>query len=86
MTSTRDLTARSGQRRWLGSALRDFPWVHLGLGLMGNTLFVIGSVMFFWPSVKTPAVWLFVIGSLGMLLGSVGELLVRIEKRRHGSD
>lgn len=42
--------------------------------------------MFFWSSVKTRAIWLFVIGSLGMLLGSLGELLVRVEKRRRGED
>ncbi len=86
MTSTRDSTGRGAQRRWIGTALRDFPWVHLGLGLMGNTLFVVGSVMFFWKSVNTLAIWLFVLGSLGMLLGSVGELLVRVEKRRRGDD
>ena len=74
------------KRRWLGAVLGDFPWVHLGLGLFGNTLFVVGSVLFFWESTNTLGVWLFVFGSSGMLLGSVGELLVRIEKkrRRHG--
>ncbi len=74
------------KRRWLGAVLGDFPWVHLGLRLFGNTLFVVGSVLFFWESTKTLGVWLFVFGSSGMLLGSVGELLVRIEKkrRRHG--
>ncbi len=86
MTSGRESTPRNGERRWLGTVLRDFPWVHLGLGLFGNTSFVIGSVMFFWESTKTLAIWLFVLGSLGMLLGSVGEFLVRVEKRRHGAD
>ncbi|MGB7817212.1 MAG: YrhK family protein [Ornithinibacter sp.] len=84
MTARGDSTAGGVERRWVGTALRDFPWVHLGLGLFGNALFVIGSVMFFWESVKTLGIWLFVFGSLGMLLGSVGEFLVRIEKRRHG--
>ena len=42
--------------------------------------------MFFWPAVKTAAIWVFVVASLGMLVGSVGELLVRIEKKRTGSD
>lgn len=86
MTPSREPTDRDAQRRWIGTALREFPWVHLGLGLAGNTLFVVGSVMFFWASVKTLAIWLFVLGSLGMLLGSVGELLVRLEKRRRGDD
>ena len=26
--------------------------------------FVIGSVLFFWPSVETPAIWFFVVGSV----------------------
>src|SRR6476660_4599808 len=75
---------KASHRSWIGTTLRDFPWVHLGLGLIGNTLFVVGSVMFFWDSVKTLAIWLFVLGSLGMLIGSVGELLVRVEKHRRG--
>lgn len=74
------------ERSWLGTALRDFPWIHLGIGLFGNLLFFVGSIMFFWSSVKTLAIWLFVIGSLGMLLGSIGELLVRVERRRRGED
>ena len=82
-TSTND-RRQADHRPWLGTALRDFPWVHLGLGLTGNALFVVGSVMFFWDSVKTLAIWLFVLGSLGMLIGSVGELLVRVEKHRRG--
>ena len=86
MSSRRDSAPHGAQRRWIGTALRDFPWVHLGLGLTGNMLFVVGSVMFFWASVKALAIWLFVLGSLGMLLGSVGELLVRVEKRRRGED
>ncbi|WP_431239480.1 YrhK family protein [Mycolicibacterium aichiense] len=86
MTATRPTTSSSRPKPRLGPALRAFPWVHLALGLLGNALFVIGSVLFFWESVKTAAIWLFVIGSTGMLLGSVGELLVRIDKRRHGED
>lgn len=86
MSTATDDRQRATHRPWVGTALRDFPWLHLGLGLAGNALFVIGSVMFFWDSVKTLAIWLFVLGSLGMLIGSVGELLVRIEKRRSGDD
>lgn len=73
-------------RRWVGTVLREFPWVHLGIGLVGNALFVVGSVLFFWESVMTLAIWVFVIGSLGMFLGSVGEILVRVEKHRRSED
>jgi hypothetical protein len=73
-------------RRWLGSFLHEFPWIHLFIGLTGNLLFFVGSVMFFSKQLETGAIWLFVFGSLGMLIGSLGELFVRIEKRRRGSD
>lgn len=86
MTSAPDPTPAGAERRWAGTLLREFPWVHLGLGLFGNTAFVVGSVMFFWESVKTLAIWLFVVGSVGMLIGSLGELLVRVEKRRRGDE
>lgn len=76
----------ASNRRWVGTVLREFPWVHLGIGLVGNALFVIGSVLFFWKSVMTLAIWAFVVGSLGMFLGSVGEILVRVEKHRRSED
>ena len=86
MSTSSGTRQERSEPRWFGTVLREFPWIHLGLGLFGNTLFVVGSVMFFWSSVKTLAIWLFVFGSLGMLIGSVGELLVRIERRRRGED
>lgn len=73
-------------RRWLGAFLRDFPWIHLIIGLTGNLMFFVGSIMFFYKSLETGAIWFFVLGSLGMLLGSLGELFVRVEKRRTGAD
>ncbi|MGY1855778.1 YrhK family protein [Modestobacter sp. SYSU DS0290] len=81
METDTDRADRTRKRR-IGELLSDFPWVHLGLGLVGNTAFFVGSVLFFWESTKTVGIWLFVIGSLGMLTGSVGELVVKVEKRR----
>ena len=63
----------------------DYEWVHISLGLIGNCAFVIGSFLFFSDSTKTLALWFFVIGSFGMLLGSVGSAFVRYE-RKHGAD
>lgn len=75
----------SATKQWLGTTLRNFPWVHLGLGLLGNLMFFVGSVCFFYPEpVKTVGVWLFVVGSFLMLVGSVGQLLVKIERHRTG--
>lgn len=83
MTETHSDEDLEAEHRWIGAILHDFPWLHLGIGLFGNAMFVAGSVMFFYKSVMTLAIWLFVIGSLGMFVGSAGELLVRIEKHRH---
>lgn len=83
MTETQRDADDKAEHRWIGAILHDFPWLHLGIGLFGNAMFVVGSVLFFDKSVMTLAIWLFVVGSLGMFLGSAGELLVRIEKHRH---
>lgn len=66
----------------LSEFLSDFPWIHLGIGIIGNISFVAGSIMFFYDSLKTPALWLFTIGSSGMLIASLGQLFVKIEEHR----
>lgn len=58
--------------------VQDYGWVHLGLGLIGNITFFIGSI-FFLPSFeswKTLGVWLFILGAFLMMVGSLGRLLV----------
>ena len=59
-------------------------WLHTTLGLVGNVAFVVGSVFFLFESLKTAGVWLFVVGSLGMLLGSIGQKVVQWEDRGDG--
>ena len=59
-------------------------WLHTTLGLVGNVSFVIGSVFFLFESLKTAGVWLFVVGSVGMLLGSIGQKVVQWEDRGDG--
>jgi len=55
-----------------------YRWVHMSLGLFGNTAFFVGSVMFLpsFSSWKTFAVWLFIGGSFFMLIGAIGQFLV----------
>lgn len=73
----------------VGSALLrdfvdDFPVIHLIIGGVGNATFLVGSAFFLVPSLETAALWLFVVGSFGMLVGSLGEAFVRYRrKRRH---
>ncbi|TDC80734.1 YrhK family protein [Actinomadura sp. 7K507] len=61
--------------------LADFPWIHLGIGIFGNLAFVVGSVLFLYADLQRAGVWLFIAGSSGMLVGSFGEVLVRVENR-----
>ncbi len=63
----------------------DFPWFHRWIGLVGNALFVIGSVCFLFDRLVIPGTWIFVAASLGLLIDSVGEKLRRREQERGGN-
>ncbi len=63
--------------RLLRSLIRDFPWIHIFLGLTGNLSFFIGSICFLWEKYKPAGVWLFIIGSFGMLIGSMGHAFIK---------
>ncbi len=62
----------------------DYEWIHICLGLIGNFAFVVGSFLFFSESTKQLALWLFVIGSSGMLIGSIGSAVVKYERKQRG--
>ena len=55
----------------------EYRRLHLGIGIFGNLCFVLGSVLFFkrFDAWETFAVWLFVVGSTGMLISAVGEAI-----------
>jgi len=59
----------------------EFEWIHDAVGNFGNLCFLVGSVLFLWQSEQTIGVWLFIVGSAGMMVGSVGSALVRWERR-----
>ena len=59
----------------------DVPWVHLGVALVGNFAFVIGSLFFLYPELTRAGTWLFVVASWGLLIGVIGEILVRYEAK-----
>jgi len=85
----------------MGGAVRtlvkEFGWIHTGIGVFGNTTFLVGSIAFLptlerWETVgmewKTVGVWLFIVGAFFMLLGAVGNLLVKVfesQESRRGS-
>ncbi|MFC4358187.1 YrhK family protein [Halobium salinum] len=67
------------------SALRvlvqEYEWIHLSLGILGNVLFFVGSVLFLFESVTRLDIYTFIVGSFLMLVGAVGKALVRyVEK------
>ena len=64
----------------------DYEWIHICLGLIGNLAFVVGSFLFFSESTKQWALWLFVIGSSGMLIGSIGSAFVKYERKKDHRD
>lgn len=63
--------------------VNDYGWIHLGLGLLGNTAFLVGSVLFLpaFETYRTLAVWLFIGGALLMWVGAVGHLLVNLSSK-----
>ncbi|NCP19758.1 MAG: hypothetical protein GW855_11440 [Erythrobacter sp.] len=64
--------------------VKDYGWIHTSIGLIGNVLFVIGSVLFLpsFSSLQTLGVWLFIVGSFLMMIGAAGQLGVKIVERR----
>jgi len=57
----------------------NYPWIHTGLGLIGNAAFFVGSIFFLFAGLRIPGTWLFILGSLGMLIDTLGEALLRLE-------
>jgi uncharacterized membrane protein len=68
----------------MGTLVQEYEHIHTTVGILGNVLFVVGSVLFFkeFDHYYTLAVWMFVIGSFCMLIGALGSGLGRLYKRR----
>ncbi|KZB84772.1 YrhK family protein [Amycolatopsis regifaucium] len=64
------------------SFIREFPAVHLGIGVIGNVIFFAGSVLFVWHVTELVAIWLFIIGSFGMMIGAIGQAVYIHERHR----
>jgi len=64
--------------------VQEYEHIHTTVGIVGNLLFVMGSVLFFkaFDQYYTLAVWMFVVGSVSMLIGALGSGLRQFYKRR----
>ncbi|MGF1450960.1 MAG: YrhK family protein [Opitutales bacterium] len=62
--------------------VRQYSWVHLGIGLVGNIAFFVGSIFFLprFEHIQVWGTWLFIVGAFLMAVGSVGRLLLSIWK------
>lgn len=86
MAEAESLNSRSrrAHSRWalIRGLIHQFQWFHVVTGLIGNTTFVIGSVFFLSKSWMTLGTWLFIVGSAGMLIGTIGSAIVTYERSR----
>jgi len=66
----------------LKKIVHEYGWIHTSIGLIGNAAFFIGSILFLphFEAYKTTGIWLFIIGSFLMMIGSVGVFLVNLWK------
>ncbi len=72
---------RTAERFALATLVWRFPQVHLATGVVGNVLFVLGSALFMTDR-QDSGVVCFLVGSMGMLFGAVGETVRVLGKRR----
>mgnify|MGYP006267050275 FL=1 len=56
--------------------------IYTPLGLLGNLAFLIGSIFLLWNSLTLAGIWLFILGSMGMFLSSLGGALVQLSFTR----
>lgn len=57
--------------------VRRYELIHLTIGIIGNVLFVAGTILFIIE--KPYAGWFFLGGSTGMLVNAFGNFLVKTE-------
>jgi hypothetical protein len=67
-------------KRAIQEFITEYQWIHTSLGIIGNLAFFVGSIFFLWDSTQLMGTWLFIIGSAGMLLGSLGAMFVLTEE------
>ena len=63
-------------RAALHAFFQRYGWLIMLGGILGNLCFLIGSICFLFDATTPAGIWLFIIGSAGMLLESVRNAIV----------
>lgn len=69
------------ERRGLAAFVRRYPYVHQAIGLLGNALFITGSVLFILQR-QPMGVIAFLSGSICMFVGQLGDIMRGLGSRR----
>lgn len=67
--------------RPLRKLIDHYRWVHTAIGLAGHLCFISGTIAFILGA-KSVGNWLFLSGTSGMFIGSLGSAIVMEEQRR----
>jgi hypothetical protein len=57
--------------------VRERAWIHISLGIFGNLSFFVGSIFFLSDNLQPAGTWLFIVGSAGMLIDSIGDAILK---------
>ncbi|KMY66865.1 hypothetical protein AAU61_12825 [Desulfocarbo indianensis] len=60
--------------------VKHYEWLHTCIGIFGGVSFFVGSIFFLWPAWIKTGTWLFILGSLGMLIDSACKAFIKMEK------
>lgn len=75
-----DIEVKKMPFRMFRFMVNKYRWIHSSIGVLGGLLFVIGSLLFMVDDNQTAGV-LFILGSTGMLIGNVGQLIADYKYR-----
>ena len=75
-----DIEVKKMPFRMFRFMVNKYRWIHSSIGVLGGLLFVIGSLLFMVDANQTAGV-LFILGSTGMLIGNVGQLIADYKYR-----
>jgi hypothetical protein len=71
-----------GQHKHRKEFFDRYEWQFVLLGLLGNLLFFVGSVLFLREATQTHGVWLFITGSCLMLVSSSAASLAEYSRSK----